>query len=69
MIGIATGVVDGVHDVEQRTVRVSRFAAHRHDHGLVADIEQARLLRGRRAAAQNLDAALDLESRLIKETI
>ena len=69
MIGIAAGVVDGVHDVEQRAVRASRFAAHRHDHGLVADLEQARLLRGRRAGAQRLDASLDLEPRLVKETI
>jgi hypothetical protein len=37
--------------------------------GLVADIAQARLLRGRRAGAQRLDAALDLESRRIKQTI
>jgi hypothetical protein len=30
------GIVDGVHDVEQRAIRASRFAARRYDYGRVA---------------------------------
>ena len=69
MIGIAAGVVDRIHDIEQGAVPPSRLPPHRHDHGLVVDLKQARLLRCRGAGAYRLDASIDPEPRLIKETI
>jgi len=69
LIGVAAGVIDRAHEVDQRAGGVVGAAHDLHHDGVVAEFEQAPLLRVGGARAQSLHAACDDQPPLREQAI